>query len=299
VARAAADGATRRARPLRGRRGGDLHHRERTARPVGLARPPRLRARRGVAALSPVRPLARASADALLAAGSLVGIGGLLALPVVAIVRWRSRPLRRATLWLLAPAVSYFALFLVPIGYVYPRFTLPIGWVGAVALTLAVARSPGWPKKNLRMIAVVALALVTGADALEVVRAKRNDPRGACVAELARRRAEGDEAWVVADSWFLAPVPPLAAPRRFLALTELKAALVAAAVKPRWLWLGFVPGNAFAQRDTAGRFSALEQGAALLGYGVAATFPPPTDVPLVNAHEGLILPFAALLELKR
>jgi hypothetical protein len=248
--------------------------------------------------LGGIAGLAGATADALLAAGSLVGIGGLLTLPVVAVVRRRSRPLRRATLFLLAPALTYFCLFLIPIGYVYPRFALPLGFVGAVALTLAVARAPGWPKKNLRLIAVVAIAIATGVDAVGVVRAKRNDPRAACVAELARRRASGDAVWIVPDPWFLSPAPPVAAPRRFVALTELKGALDAAAAKPRWLWLALVPGSLFAQQDSAGRYDALAKGAAALGYGVAATFAPPTDVPLVTARDGLILPFAALLERK-
>lgn len=240
--------------------------------------------------------LGGATADALLAAGSLVGIGGLMALPVVALVRRRSRSLRKATLLVLVPAIAWFLLFLVPIGYVYPRFTLPLGFVGAVALTLAVARTPGWPKKNLRMVAVVALALVTGSDALGVVRVKRNDPRSSCVAELARRRASGDEVWIVPDPWFLAPAPPIAAPRRFVALTELKGALRASDAKPRWLWVALPSNSTLAQRDESGSFHALELGAAELGYRVAATFPPPSDVPLVSAHDGLILPLAALLE---
>jgi dolichyl-phosphate-mannose-protein mannosyltransferase len=242
--------------------------------------------------------LGRATADALLAAGSLVGIGGIVAAAAVAILKWRSRPMRSATLLVCAPAVAYFFLFLAPIGYVYPRFTLPIGFVGAVALALAVARAPGWPRKNLRMIAVVVLALATGADAVGVVRAKRNDPRAACVGELASRRSAGDEVWIVPETWFLAPAPPIAAPRRFVSLTELRGQLDAAGAKPRWLWLALLPESSFAQRDAAGSFAALAQGAAALGYSVAAAFPPPDDVPLVRAHDGLILPLAALLERK-
>lgn len=242
--------------------------------------------------------LGRATADALLAAGSLVGIGGLLALPVVALVQRRSRTIRSALLLTLAPALLYFALFLVPIGYVYPRFTLPIGFCGAVALAIALARAPGWPRKNLRVIGVVAIALATGGDALGVVRAKRNDPRAACVEELARRRSGGEEVWIVPDPWFLAPAPPIAAPRRFVALTELKAALAAADQKPRWLWLALPPDSAFAQRDESGSFSALARGTDELGYRIAAAFAPPTDVPLASAGNGLILPLAVLLERK-
>ncbi len=229
--------------------------------------------------------LLRATGDRLLAAGGLVGTGGLLLLLVTVALRRRWRALA-----LLLPALCYVALFLLPIGYVYPRFTLPLCLSGAVAMAWSLAHLAG-PGGRARRVWIGGLvALWSLGEASGVVWAKRSDARPKALAALTARRAPPDEVWVCAEPWFHAIFPPIAPPRRFLTLREVALALKRGEARPRFLWL------AVDRREPFGAQEGLEKIAQQIGMRLVGRFETETSSPLVADRNGLLLPTVALFE---
>jgi len=234
-----------------------------------------------------VAGLLRATGDRFLAAGGLVGGAGILLLPATAALRARARPLR-----LLLPAAGCVALFIVPAGYVYPRFTLPVALSAAVALAWSLAHVAGAPGGRARRIWLGGLVAVWSlGEASGVIEAKRDDVRPDAVGMLAARRAPGDLAWVCAQPWFFAPFPPIPPPLRVLTLAEIGAALERGEPRPRFLWLAVDPRAPLAARQ------ALEAlGRERLGMRLVERFDSAPRAPLAREPDGLLLPTVALFE---
>ncbi len=222
--------------------------------------------------------------ERLLAAAGVAGVAGGGLLLVEAAVRRRPR----ALCWL-APGLTYLIGFLAPAGYVYPRFTLPLGLCGAVALVWAIAHARGVRSRQRVGIAVLALAFLA-AEASQVVTSKWSDPRPASVADLAQRRAPGDEVWVCSEPWLYAPFPPIAPPLQVRDLREMGAAVRDGAAPPRWLWFATEQRSAMAQPDA---IAAIEK---RLHLRVVARYEPQPSGRLAQDVAGLLLPIVVLFE---
>lgn len=222
--------------------------------------------------------------ERLVAAAGVAGVAGLglLVVQVVARRRWR------ALAWLL-PGLGYLALFLAPAGYVYPRFTLPLGLCGAIGLAFALGHARG--VRGAQRVVIAALALVyLGAEASQVVTSKWSDPRPASVAALAARRAPGDEVWLCSEPWLYAPFPPVAAPTRVRELREMAAAVRDGEAPPRWLWFATERRNALVTPDA---IASIEK---RLRVRLVERFDPAPTGNLANDPDGLLLPVVLLFE---
>ena len=228
--------------------------------------------------------LLRASSDRLLAAGGYIGLGGLLLLVAAAILSRKFRPLV-----LFVPIATYVALFLIPLGYVYPRFTLPIAVCGAIAVAVAIRHLGGAPPRRRVWLGVLVGISAVG-DGWQVIEAKRSDPRPLSITALAAARQPGDEAVVCPLPWLYWPFPPLAAPVRFATLMELVAERKAGVAAPRWLWFAVDPHQGIASAD------ALEAVGKQLGMTLRSRFVADSESLLVTQTEGLVLPTVALFE---
>jgi hypothetical protein len=117
----------------------------------------------------------------------LLAIAGLL-------IGLFTRRLRRASLWLLVPAVSYYAAFINVILYDYDRFVLPICLVLAVFGGLAIDRALAWSATRRRWVAAAVGAAfaytVLYASAVDVL--MMGDSRYASQRWLAARVRPGD-----------------------------------------------------------------------------------------------------------
>jgi hypothetical protein len=232
--------------------------------------------------------LLKETGDRALVAGGFVGAAGILLLLVTCALRRRWRPLA-----LLAPAATYVALFLLPIGYVYPRFTLPILLCGAIALAWSLAHLAGAPGRRRRVWLGGIVALWGLGEASGVIDAKWSDPRPRAGEELARRRAPGDEVWICAEPLFYVAAPPIAPPRRILSLREAAAAIKRGEARPRFLWLAVGPREPFGEPDGLG------QAAERLGMELVGRFASESTAPLVSDPDGLLLPVVGLFETPR
>jgi hypothetical protein len=228
--------------------------------------------------------LLKSAGDRFLAAGGLVGGAGVVLLLVTAGTTWRLRALR-----LLLPAASYALLFLVPAGYVYPRFTLPLCLCGAVALAWALAHVPGGGMARRQRAWLGGLvALGSAGEASGVIDAKWSDVRPPSVEALAGVRAPGDVVWVCAEPAFFSPFPPIDPPVRHLSLHEVGRAMKQAQERPSFLWLAVDP-----HLPIAGP-AALEATATRLGLKLLHRFETSARPPLARDRNGLLLPTVAL-----
>jgi hypothetical protein len=233
------------------------------------------------------------TSEKLLTASGVVATAGLLLLPLVALLRRRWRALA----WLL-PGATYTALFLAPAGYVYPRFTLPIGLCAAIGLAWGLAHGQGARTRQRVVVAALALAFAA-AEASQVVEARRADVRPSSVAALAERRARSaasspgaapELCWVVSEPWLHAPFPPIEAPARFATLAELGAAVKKGEPVARWLWLAVDPHGELAQPAWIANIEKK------LRMKLAASFDPGPRGRLANDPAGLLLPKVFLFE---
>jgi hypothetical protein len=237
---------------------------------------------------SGVLALLKATGDRFLVAGGLVGAVGIVLLVVTAAMRGRGRALA-----VLLPAIGCVAFFLVPAGYVYPRFTLPLCLCGAIAMAWALSHSAGAAGERRRRVWIGGLvALWSLGEASGLVEAKWSDPRPPSVAALAARRTPADEVWICAQPWFFAPFPAIEPPRRFLTLQEVAVALKRGDVPPRFLWLAVERHAALAGKD------ALEQMGATIGMKLVERFESDSRAALATEPDGLMLPVIALFEAK-
>jgi hypothetical protein len=131
--------------------------------------------------------LARETADLLL---WMFGAAGVIALAVGATAFARSAS-PRLPVWLLLAPVSYYVTFVIPAGYVYDRFLLPVvlacAPIGAVGIRRLL---DGWPRRSFGRVAGAGIILVLGWRAVSV---------DALLLRDSRYRAE---------EWMAAHVPP-------------------------------------------------------------------------------------------
>ncbi len=222
--------------------------------------------------------------ERLLTAAGLISTIGLVLLVVVAVMRRRPRALLLAL-----PGVAYLALFLAPAGYVYPRFTLPLGLCGALGLAWGVRHAQGARTRQRVVVAALALCFAA-AEASEVVGSRWGDARPRSVAELAARRGANDEVWICSEPWLYAPFPPIAGPTRCFDLRAMGAAVRDGTPPPRWLWYAAARGSAEAQDEM---FASLEK---RLRMKRVATFEPEASGRLAADPAGLLLPRVVLFE---
>ncbi|MBM4016097.1 MAG: hypothetical protein FJ293_14190 [Planctomycetes bacterium] len=232
--------------------------------------------------------------ERLLTAAGVIATAGLFLLPLFVVLRRRWRALA----WLL-PALTYFALFLAPAGYVYPRFTLPLCLSAAIGLAWGLAHAQGARTRQRVVVAALALAFAA-AEASQVVDARRADVRPAAVAALAERRAQAaatlpagaapELCWVASEPWLHAPFPPIAAPARYATLAELGAAVKRGEPVARWLWLAVDPHGAIGD---PGWIATIEK---KLRMKLAVAFDPAPRGRLANDPAGILLPKVFLFE---
>jgi hypothetical protein len=120
----------------------------------------------------------------------MFGAAGLIAaaLGAAAFTR-RSSP--RLPVWLLLAPVSYYVTFVIPAGYAYDRFLLPVALAGAPIVAAGIRRLlDGWPGPALGRIAGVGVLIVLGWRAVSV---------DALLLRDSRYRAE---------EWMAANIPP-------------------------------------------------------------------------------------------
>lgn len=123
----------------------------------------------------------------------------LLAVSIVSALWLLSRSPVAAGLCLV-PAISYYASFIAPIGYVYQRFTLPIQCLliaAAAALFAALLRSRGG--RVLVPIALLLILVDRGRLAVGVDRLLLDDPRDGAFAWFREHLQPGDSVAVLAD----------------------------------------------------------------------------------------------------
>lgn len=224
--------------------------------------------------------------ERLRAAAGVTGAAGSVLLVLFVIVRRRWRALA----WL-APAVGYTVLFLAPAGYVYPRFTLPIGLCGAIGLVWGLSHASGGSRRQRLGVMVLAL-LFAAAEAVEVVTDKWGDVRPRAVAALAQRRQPDDEVAISwqRGKWPLAPYPPIAGPARYRDHLELADAIKHGEPPPRHLWL------ALDRFDSLATPESLDAIAKKWKLKIIDRFEPTPDSALANDPDGLMLPLVVLFE---
>ncbi len=118
--------------------------------------------------------------------------------------------LRRAA-GLLLPPLLYLFVFVLPAGYVYPRFTLPLALVAAFSggaflsaiLRRVRRRAPRW----VAVLVIAAYVLAPLPQALEVVRLKWTDPRSKVAAELESQRGAEEKVALLLLPFLAAPAP--------------------------------------------------------------------------------------------
>jgi hypothetical protein len=147
--------------------------------------------------------LAAMSTQALL---WMVGAAGAIAL-VCGVVALMARAAPRLPLWLLLAPLSCYLTFLVPVGYVYDRFLLPVTLACSPVAAVGIRRLlDGWPGRGLGRACGIGMLIVLGWRAASVDALMLRDSRYA------------------AETWLQTNVPPgsvIATPSRSVYLPRI------------------------------------------------------------------------------
>lgn len=149
----------------------------------------------------------------------LVATGGLLVtaagwpLLILLVAGAAAAPWQRGarTWWIAAPLGSYYLFTLVPIRYVFSRFTLPILFLGALLCALGLARlfERGPKLARCSALAVMLLLLLGAERAFRVADCLMQDPRYAAEAWLTERLPAGARVESYAYEHFLPRIDQL------------------------------------------------------------------------------------------